>query len=93
MDNVLWLVIVIVYSIAFVAQLVVNVVNFLRTGKLTKMTFNPSIREDVSLTYDNTYGKIEERLNSIGVADVDLEQAKASLISFHEAQLKKLRGD
>lgn len=79
MDNILWFVIVIVYSIAFVAQLIVNVVNFFRTGKLTKMTFNPPTKEEVK--------------EALEESDGDLEQAKASLIAFHEAQLKKLRGD
>lgn len=72
-----WMIAVIIYSIVFVVQFVVNFLNFLRTGKITKMQYNPPTKEEVEKIVSDSNG--------------DYIKALESLISFHETELQKLK--
>lgn len=77
MDSVIWIVAVCVYTAFFLVQLIINFVNFFRTGKISKMTFNPPTKEEVQTT--------------ISDSNDDYFLALQSLISFHESELQKLK--
>ena len=74
MDKNFYLIAVIVYTVIFLIQFIINFVNCLRTGKISKFTlssFNPPTQEETQEVLTESNG--------------DYLKALTSLISYHES--------